>query len=244
MRMNLRLVRAFQFLSQFSNLKIRHKSEKYHLISDALFRLQSLNKENLSDDHAKLNELFVEHAIYAYNTTLMKLSSDFWKRIIDDYFRDESWKKIIHIINQNEALSENVVELSFVRDSNTVSREFDSYITSNIDSRSSKQVSSSIETQKNSRSSKSVSRFNENQKESISSDQNDKNLIYHVNKSIEEKRLCISFEYVSNILAIAHDQDHSEFDVCFEIITRFWYIKRLIKALRQYIKHCSQCLTI
>jgi hypothetical protein len=29
MRMNLRLVRASQFLSQFSNLKIRHKFEKY-----------------------------------------------------------------------------------------------------------------------------------------------------------------------------------------------------------------------
>jgi hypothetical protein len=51
MRMNLRLVRAFQFLSQFSNLKIRHKPKKYHLISDALFRLQSLNKKDLSNDH-------------------------------------------------------------------------------------------------------------------------------------------------------------------------------------------------
>ncbi len=67
-----------------------------------------------------------------------------------------------------------------------------------------------------------------------------------MNRSIEEKRLCISFNCVSDILIIAHEreQNHSEFDVCFEIIIRAWYIKELIKALRQYIKHCSQCLTI
>jgi hypothetical protein len=91
MRMNLRLIRVSQFLSQFSNLKIRHKSRKYHLILDALSRLQSLNKENLSNDHAKLNKLFVNHnVIHAYNTTLIELSSEFRKRIIDDYFTNES----------------------------------------------------------------------------------------------------------------------------------------------------------
>ncbi len=88
--MNLRLIRVFQFLSQFSNLKIRHKFEKYHLISDALFRFQSLNKEHLSNDHAELNELFVEHAIHAYNTILVKLNSEFRKRIMNNYSKDES----------------------------------------------------------------------------------------------------------------------------------------------------------
>jgi hypothetical protein len=241
MRMNLRLVRAFQFLNQFSNLKIRHKSEKYHLISDALFRLQNLNKENLSNDHATLNELFVEHAIHAYNTTLMKLNSEFRTRIIDDYFRDESWKKIIHIINQNETLDENVAELSFVRDSNTVSREFDLYMTSNIDSKSSKSVSSSNEIQKNPKSSKSFSRFNENH-----DNQHDKNLIYHVNKSTEEKRLCISSDCVADVLIVAHkhEQEHSDFEITFEIISRSWYIRDLIKTLRAYIRNCSQCLQI
>jgi transposase InsO family protein len=220
MRMNLRLIRVSQFLSQFSNLKIRHKSKKYHLISDALFRLQSLNKENLSDDHAELNELFVDHnVIHAYNTTLMKLSSEFRKRIIDDYFTNESWKKIIHTIDQNEAQSENAAKLFFVRESATVSRESDFYMTSSMKS---------------------------SLKISVSNHSNNKNLIYHVNRSTEEKRLCISFNCVSDILIIAHEreQDHSGFDICFEIITRFWYIKELIKALRQYIRHCSQCLTI
>jgi hypothetical protein len=165
MKINLRLIRISQFLNQFSNLKIRHKSKKYHLIFDALFRLQSLNKENLSNDHAKLNELFVSHnVIYAYNTTLMKLNSEFRKKIIDDYFTNESWKKIIHTINQNEALDENAAKLFFVRKSATISRESDLYMTSSMKS---------------------------SLKISMSNHSNNKNLIYHVNKSTKEKRLCI-----------------------------------------------------
>ncbi len=262
MRMNLRLIRISQFLSQFSNLEIRHKSRKYHLISNALSRLQSLNEENLLNNHAKLNELFVEYikVIYVYNTIFIELNSEFRARIIEKYFRDETWKRIIRTIDENAALKENAAKLFFVRELTTMFRESDSYMTSNIESRSSKAVSSFNETQKISRSSKqvslfneiqkisrsskSISRFNENQKKSISSNQNNKDLIYHVNKSIEEKRFCISSECVSNILVIVHDQDHSEFDVCFEIIIRFWYIKELIKTFRQYIRHCSQCLII
>jgi hypothetical protein len=188
---------------------------------------------------------------------LIKLSSEFRTRIIDDYFRNESWKKIIHTINQNETLDENVAELSFVRDSNTVSREFDSYMTSNIDSKSSKSVPSSNETQKNPKSSKSVLSSNETQENSRSSkslsrsnenhdNQHDKNLIYHVNKSTKEKRLCISSDCVANILVVAHEheQEHSNFEITFEIISRSWYIRDLIKTLRAYIKNCSQCLQI
>ncbi len=126
MRMNLRLVRASQFLSQFSNLKIRHKFEKYHLISDALFRLQSLNKKDLLDDHDELDEFFVEYTIfviYVYNTILIKLNSKFRARIIKKYSKKKFSRKIIQIINQNETLNENAIELSFVREFDTISRE-------------------------------------------------------------------------------------------------------------------------
>jgi hypothetical protein len=217
MRMNLRLVRTSQFLSQFSNLKIRHKSEKYHLILDALSRLQSMNKKDLSDDHVELDELFVDH--YCYNITLMKLNSEFRKRIIEEYIKNSVWKKIIQTIDQNAVLSENAAKLFFVREFDTVSRESDSYMTSSIDSSLNNQVLNQSE---------------------------DKNLIYHVNRETEEKRLCISSECVSDILAIAHEQnqEHSRFGTCFEIISRFWYIRDLIKFLRFYIKHCSQCLQI
>lgn len=90
MRMNLRLIRAFQFLSQFLNLKIRHKSKKYHLIFDAFSRLQSLNKKDLSDDHDELDELFADHVICVYNTTLVKLNPDFRTRIVKEYSENET----------------------------------------------------------------------------------------------------------------------------------------------------------
>ncbi len=211
MRMNLRLIKASQFLSQFFNLKIRHKSDKYHLISNALFRLQSLNKKNLSDDHAELNDLFVEHnVIYVYNITLMKLNSEFCKRIIENYFKDDAWKRIIQIIDQNTALKENVAKLSFIRESQMISRESDLYMTSNIN----------------------TSTISLNFSNAVFFCNEDQDLIYHVNKFTEEKRLCILSNCVSNILTIAHEQKHSDFEVSFEIISRSWYIKDLIKILR------------
>jgi hypothetical protein len=125
MRMNLRLIKVSQFLNQFSNLKIRHKLEKYHLISDALFRLQSLNIKVLLDDHDELDVFFVEYTIfviYVYNMILIELNSKFRARIVERYSKNKSWKKIIQIINQNETLDENAIELSFVRGFDNISR--------------------------------------------------------------------------------------------------------------------------
>jgi hypothetical protein len=246
MRMNLRLIRVSQFLNQFSNLEIRHKSEKYHLISDALFRLQSLNKKDLSKDHAKLNELFVDHnAIHVYNTILMKLNSEFRKRIVNDYVMNDSWKKIIQRIDQNAALRENAAELSFVRRFVTISRESNSYMTSNIESTSFLNIPESVSSSNN--TSVLVPSSNEIQERPKSMQNNQNNdLIYHVNKSTEEKRLCISSVCVSDILVVAHEQrqEHSDFEATFKIISRSWYIRDLIKALRSYIRNCSQCLQI
>jgi hypothetical protein len=106
---------------------------------------------------------------------------------------------------------------------------------------SSKSVLSCNETQENSRSFESLSRVSKNQ-----NNQHDKNLIYHVNKSIEEKRLCILSDCVADILIVVHEheQEHSNFEITFEIISRSWYIRDLIKTLRAYIRNCSQCLQI
>jgi hypothetical protein len=73
------------------------------------------------------------------------------------------------------------------------------------------------------------------------------NLIYRTNHialkhAYESRRLCISINTISNILKLAHsDTHHSEFAKCFDIIFFSWYIHELIKHLRQYLRHCSQC---
>ena len=85
MRMNLRLVRASQFLSQFS-LDVRHKSDKEHIISNALSRLTSVNKEtstNISD----YDELSKVDALYT--ATLVEMSNDFRQKLLKEY-KDDS----------------------------------------------------------------------------------------------------------------------------------------------------------
>ena len=215
MRLNLWLVRASQFLSQFSNLDIRHKSEKYHVISDALSRLKSLNTSSVEiDDYSELD------ALYTYHTTLLELNEEFMIKIIHEYIIDESWKKIIEIIDKNDKLDENVAELSFVREE-VISRnssEIDSYFQSRSEFEASEKVSKNLQTS------------------------NDKRLIYHVNRMTRERRLCISSNCVKKIFDIAHEKSHSKFNICFEIIARFWYIRDLTRQLRDYIRHCSDCL--
>lgn len=102
-------------------------------------------------------------------------------------------------------------------------------------------VSTSNQNQEEPRSVESISPSNP-----IHDRQNDMDLIYHVNRSTEEKRLCISPECVADILAFAHGrgQGHSGFEATFEIVSRSWYIRGLIKTLRAYVRNCSQCLQI
>ncbi len=66
MRLNLRLVRASQFLQQFK-LNVRHKPGKEHIVPDALSRLASANTGQVDPHHSELDVLF------AYSTTLVKL---------------------------------------------------------------------------------------------------------------------------------------------------------------------------
>jgi hypothetical protein len=80
MRINVRLIRVSQFLSQF-RFDIRHKSDKDHIISDALSRLVSENFK-VDDDHFELD------ALYIYNITLVKMTTKFRQRLTVDYIKN------------------------------------------------------------------------------------------------------------------------------------------------------------
>lgn len=83
MRLNLRLVRASQFLQQFK-LDVRHKPGKEHIIPDALSRLASANSPPTDARHSELDALFV------YNTTLIEIHLTLVSRILAGYDAD-SW---------------------------------------------------------------------------------------------------------------------------------------------------------
>ena len=73
-------------------------------------------------------------------------------------------------------------------------------------------------------------------------------LIFRVDDFIDDhvfisRRLCISNAVVKDVLKIVHDDsnDHSKYAKCYEQIISTWYIRDLIRQLRDYLKYCSKC---
>ena len=57
----------------------------------------------------------------------------------------------------------------------------------------------------------------------------------------ESRRLCIFHFVVSDILRLAHDDEHANYAKCFEEMFVSYYIRDLSRYLRDYLKHCSKC---
>lgn len=99
MQMNVRLVRASQFLRQF-RLVVCHKPGKEHIVPDALSRLASANT-NLPSEDPNYSEL---DALFTYNTTLIDIHPDLVKRIVKGYKADNWWAKIWRQMEENDKL--------------------------------------------------------------------------------------------------------------------------------------------
>ena len=113
-RSNIRFVKVFQYLSQFS-LNVRHKFEKDNIVSNAFFRLSntdvvSFEKENYSEFDA----------FYVYNTTLIKINKDFSNRIVQNYINDSKWKKHVLLLNKNDRFKKNATVMSFVKENDLI----------------------------------------------------------------------------------------------------------------------------
>ena len=120
-KLNLRFIRVSNYIQRF-NLNIRHKFDKMHIISNALFRLISFNISSKKfDDVEKLDALFT--------TILINMKNIFRKKLLKDYFKNSAWKKIAALLNQQKnADAENSAFLSFYRKNDFIFR-FDDYIT-------------------------------------------------------------------------------------------------------------------
>ena len=69
-------------------------------------------------------------------------------------------------------------------------------------------------------------------------------LLYHVNRTTGNLRLCILPAMALDVLQIAHGEGYPGFSYCYEIISRFFYIRGLISLLKEFIWHCSQCVQL
>ena len=83
-KLNLRLIQASQYLSQFC-LNVHHRLRKQHVISDALFRLLNesvIIREDAESEEGTLDEVFM------LTVSLIELSDDFRKKIKKSYQKD------------------------------------------------------------------------------------------------------------------------------------------------------------
>ena len=127
-KLNLRLVRASQYLFNF-NIIIRHKFDKFNVIFDALSRLSNKTTTNVTNKIEILDVLYKHFvkltnekfrttiiqnlSIVIYHVILMKIFDDFKNRLKIVYITNDYWRKILKIIkNDFESIDDNVVVIN------------------------------------------------------------------------------------------------------------------------------------
>ena len=301
-RLNLRLVRASQYLQRFE-LDVRHKPGKKNVVPDALSRLASTNVTHSAlPQHDELEAL---HG-YAYTTTLVGMSEDFKRRIVKGYQVDPSWKKVLAILYSNDS-NEDVARLPFVLGEKVDITEANPTLPQATESPSpnptspqptnvrplrkpsagpvARAVAVRVPLRKPSANAhKPQSPLRPHRPLKISTDDDNKSgtpipaneqraiavrvpvkppsahafpvddtseaieasrncLIYHVDKATGARRLCIPQAVVKDVLDIAHTAEgHLGFARCYERVAHSWCIKGLSRYLRDYLKHCPECL--
>lgn len=93
-KLSLRLVRAFDYIQPFS-FEIRHNSDIFHIISDALFRLFSINtfRDFFSNNNKKLDVLFTAFMI--------EMNINFKIKMIESYRKNSVYVKIFDMLAKN-----------------------------------------------------------------------------------------------------------------------------------------------
>ena len=241
LRLNLRLIRASQYLQQF-DLEVRHKPGKRNVIPDALSRLASTNVSlSQRKDHAELDALHVTNA-YAYTTTLVEMSNDFKARIVKGYQEDPSWNKILAILKREESYhDEDAAKLPFVLGEENTLESQQEQASPEANTLESQQEQASPEA--SGRVPSPAGQAGRVPSPAEQAESSDGRLIYHVDKTTGVKRLCIPQAVVKDILDIAHSASgHLGFARCYERVSSSWYIRGLTRCLRDYLKHCPECL--
>ena len=195
MRLNLRLMRASQFLQQFK-LNVCHKSGKEHIVPDALSRLISANTGYADPHYSELDTLFT------YSTMLVKVYPALISQILASYKAVTWWIWLLQQIQANQDLGADATILPFVIGS-TPPTDSDFYLPPRPNGKEDPRPSY-IPAPKN------PERLPKSDKAK---------LLYHVNRLTKVHRLCIPPSVTPDILAIAHGEGNLGFSRCYEIIT-------------------------
>ena len=105
-KLNLRLVRASAYLSQF-RLEVKYKPGKDHVVPNALSRLASGDGQtgkspedrlDLDTYHGGIIDPSDNPDCYALQGTLLAMSEDLKKEIKDGYQREKAWRNMITML--------------------------------------------------------------------------------------------------------------------------------------------------
>lgn len=114
-KFNLRLIRASDYIQRF-DLDIRHKSEKLHIVFDALSRLfisDAISKPARID----YDEFDALHVKVMFTAFLIEIDDNFRKRIIDEYVKNQDWRKIIKVLDN---VDKDQTKISFIRENDVI----------------------------------------------------------------------------------------------------------------------------
>ncbi len=101
-KLNLRLIRASEYLQRF-RLDVRYKPGKSNIVPDALSRLASREYRPEHDSG---------EAVKCFPATLVTMSPEFRKRLLDGY-QEPRWARVRNLIQQNESLEENAAKMPY-----------------------------------------------------------------------------------------------------------------------------------
>ena len=250
-KLNLRLVRASQYLFNF-NLSVRHKIDKINVMSNVLFKLQVdviiIDKidvfESLYKHILKLTQanLILKTSLYFYHVTLVEMSDDFKIRFKQAYQNDEHWFKILVIVRFNVVITSITSTNEVVSTHDTVSaHEATSAheITSAHETISTIEITfafvvasvvaiTSLKTYEFSDSREVRFRY-----------KND--LLYYI-FDFDSKRLCIFAIMKIEVFQQVHDfTHHDDFMRTYDKLRNFVYVHSMIKHLKTYLIYCSKC---
>ena len=110
-RLNLRVVRASEYIQRFRNIEFRHKPGAQYIVLDALSRLQPITSET-NYLEGELDSLWA----HAYTiTALVEISLELKTRLLEGYASDPKWAKIAEVLNNNKNAGEDAAKLPFIR---------------------------------------------------------------------------------------------------------------------------------
>ena len=250
-KLNLRLVRTSQYLSDF-NLSVRHKIDKVNVMSNVLFKLQVdviiIDKidvfESLYEHILKLTQanLVLKTSLYFHHVTLVEMSDDFKIRLKQAYQNDEHWFKIFVIIrfavvitsttSTNEVVSthdavstHDIVfahETTFAHEAIFIIEITFAFVIASV------VAIISLKTYELSDSREVRFRY-----------KND--LLYYI-FDFDSKRLCILAIMKIEVFQQAHDfTHHDDFMRTYDRLRNSVYVHSMIKHFKIYIIHCSKC---